>query len=69
MRYDIKHLIIIQASLFNRKQKNLSTPEIPEIEKNLFELEKNLFKPKNYYDHDDIEYKGIRDVAKIMINQ
>ena len=25
----------------------------------LSELEENLFKPKNYYDYDDIEYKGI----------
>ena len=30
--------------------------------KNLLKLENNLFKPKKYYDYDDIEYKGIRDV-------
>ena len=33
---------------------------------NLLELEKNLFKPKNYYDYDDIEYKGTRDAGKIF---
>ena len=44
---------------------NLSTPEIKEIEKNLLELEKNLFKQKKYYD-DDIKYKGIRDVRNLF---
>ena len=48
------------------KQKNLSTSKIKEIEENLLKLEKNLFKPKKYYDYDDIEYKGIRDVGKIF---
>ena len=33
-----------------------------EIEKNLDELQRNIFKTKNYYDYDDIEYKGIIDV-------
>ena len=33
---------------------NLSTPEIKEIEKNLLELEMDHFKPKKYYDYDDI---------------
>ena len=44
---------------------NLSTPEIWEIEKNLLELEKNLFKQKKYYD-DNIKYKGIRDVRNLF---
>ena len=26
----------------------------------------NHFKPKKYYDYDDIEYKGIRDVRKLF---
>ena len=37
-----------------------------EIEKNLFESEKNLFEPKKYYDYDDVEYKGIRNVKNLF---
>ena len=37
-----------------------------EIEENLLELEENLFKPKKYYDYDDTEYKGIRDVKDLF---
>ena len=37
-----------------------------ETEKNLFESEKNLFEPKKYYDYDDIEYKGIREVKNLF---
>ena len=33
-----------------------------EIEKNLDELERNLSKTKKYYDHDDAEYRGIKDI-------
>ena len=33
-----------------------------EIEKNLHELEENRFKPEKYYDYDNTEYKGVRDV-------
>ena len=57
----------IRRNLYEIKNKNnLSTPEIKEIEKNLLELEKNLFKPKKYYDHVDIKYKGIRDVRNLF---
>ena len=42
-------------------KKNLSTTEM--IEKNLLKLEKSLSKLKRYYDYDDIEYRGIRDVT------
>ena len=41
-------------------------PRTEEIEKNLLELEKNLSKPKKYYDYDDIEYKGIRNVRNLF---
>ena len=37
-----------------------------EIEKNLHELEKSLSKLKWYYDYDDIEYKGIRNVKNVF---
>ena len=36
------------------------------IERNLIELEENLLKPKKYYDYDDTEYKGIRDVKDLF---
>ena len=49
-----------------RKQKNLSIPEIKEIEKNLLKLEKNHFKLKRYYYDDDIEYRRIRDVKNLF---
>ena len=35
------------------------------IEKNHLKLEKNLAKLQNYYDYDDIEYRGIGDVKKL----
>ena len=37
-----------------------------EIEKNLDELEINLFKTRRYYDHDDAEYKGIKDIKDLF---
>ena len=47
-------------------KKNLFTPKMNEIEHNLLELEENLFKSKKYYDYDDTEYKGIRDVKNLI---
>ena len=46
-------------------KKNLSKSKIKEIEENLYELEKSLSKLKKYYDYEDIEYKGIRDVRNL----
>ena len=46
--------------------KNLSAPKIKEIQKNLLKLEKSLSKSKKYYDYDDVEYKGIRDVKDLF---
>ena len=37
-----------------------------EIERNLLELEENIFKPKKYYDYDDTEYKGIKNVKDLF---
>ena len=37
-----------------------------EIRTNLLELEENLFKPKKYYDYDDIEYRGIRNIKDLL---
>ena len=36
------------------------------MKKNLLKLEKNLSKLKKYYDYDDIEYRGIRDVKNLF---
>ena len=47
-------------------EKNLFAPKIKKTEKNLLELEENLFKPKKYYDYDDTEYKGTRDVKDLF---
>ena len=47
-------------------EKNLFTPKIKEIERNLIELEENLFKPKKYYDYDDTDYKGISGVKDLF---
>ena len=35
------------------------------LKKNLLELDENLSKPKKYYDYDDIEYRGIRNVKDL----
>ena len=43
-------------------EKNLFDSKIKEIERNLTELEENLSKTKKYYDYDDIEYNGIRNI-------
>ena len=47
-------------------EKNLFATKIKEIRRNLLELEENLFKPKKYYDYDDTEYEGIRDVKYLF---
>ena len=36
------------------------------MKKNLTELEENLSKTKKYYDYDDIEYRGIRNVRDLF---
>ena len=47
-------------------RKNLYEIENEEIERNLTELEENLSKSKKYYDYDDIEYRGIRNVRDLF---
>ena len=55
-----------RRSLYNiTNQKNLSTPEIKETEKNL-ELEKSLSSLKKYCDYDDTEYRRIRDIENLF---
>ena len=47
-------------------EKNPSESKIKEIERNLTELEQNLSTTKKYYDYDDIEYRGIRNVRDLF---
>ena len=47
-------------------EKNLFASKLKEIERNLTELEENLFKTKKHYDYDDIKYKGIRNVKDLF---
>ena len=49
-----------------KNTKSLSASKTKEIEKNLLELENNLFKPNKYYDYNDTEYKGIRDARNLF---
>ena len=46
--------------------KNLFTPEIKETEQSFLELEKSLSQLKKYYDYDDTEYQGIRDIGDLF---
>ena len=69
LRYKFSKLKIkeIRINLYEiENEKNLSESKIKEIEKNFTELEKNLSKTKKYYDYDDIEYRGIKDVRDLF---
>ena len=53
----------IRKNLYEiENEENLFASKIKEIRRILLELEENLFKPKKYYEYDDIEYKGIRNI-------
>ena len=47
-------------------EKGLFESTIKETERNLTELGENLSKTKKYYDYDDIEYRGIRNVKDLF---
>ena len=56
----------IRRNLYDIENENsLFESKIKEIERNLTELEEGLSKTKKYYDYDDIEYRGIRNVRFI----
>ena len=68
-RYKFSKLKIkeIRKNLYEiENEKNHSELKIKEIERNLTELEENLSKTKKYYDYDDIEYRGIRNVIGLF---
>ena len=57
----------IRENLYEiENERSLSESKIKEIERNLTELEENLSKTKKYYDYDDIEYRGIRNVRDLF---
>ena len=57
----------IRRNLYEIKNKtNLFALRMKEIEERLDELERNLSKSKKYYDYDDAEYKGIKDVKDLF---
>ena len=69
LRYKFSKLKIkeIRKNLYEiENENNPSESKIKEIERNLTELEENLFKTKKYYDYDDIEYRGIRNVTDLF---
>ena len=67
MRYKFSKLKIKEINLYEiENEKNLSESKIKEIEKNLTELEENLSKTKKYYDYDDSEYRGIRNIRDLF---
>ena len=47
---------------FNESRHKFSESKIKEIGRNLTEKEESFSKTKKYYDYDDIEYTGIRNV-------
>ena len=57
----------IRKNLYKiESEKNLSKSKIKEIERNLTELEESLSKTKKYYNYNDIEYKGIRNIRDLF---
>ena len=68
-RYKFSKLKVkeIRENLYKiENEKNLSESKIKEIGKNLTELEENLSKTKKYYDYDDSEYRGIRNLRDLI---
>ena len=57
----------IRGNLYEIKNKtNLFAVRTEEIDKSLDELERNISKTKKYYDYDDTEYRGIKDVKDLF---
>ena len=57
----------IRRNLYEiENKKNLPKSKIKDIEKNLLGLEKTLSRLKKYYDYNDIEHKGVRDVWNLF---
>ena len=57
----------IRKSLYEiENEENIFSSKIKEIRRSFLELEENLFKPKQYYDYDDTEYKELRNMKDLF---
>ena len=57
----------IRKNLYEiENEEDLFASKIKEIKISLLELEETLFNPKKYDDHDNIEYKGIRNIKDLF---
>ena len=57
----------IRKNLYEiESENNLFESTIKDTEIILTELEENISKTKKYYDYDDIEYKGIRNIKDLF---
>ena len=57
----------IRRNLYDmNNKKNLFKSKIKKIEENLYKLEKGLSKLKKYYDYNNTEYIGIRDIENLF---
>ena len=66
-KFSKSKIMEIRRNLYEIKNKtNLFALRMKEIEERLDELERNLSKSKKYYDYDDAEYKGIKDVKDLF---
>ena len=68
-RYKFSKLKIkeIRKNLYEiENEKDPSESKIKKIERNLTALEEDLSKTKKYYDYDDIEYRGTRNVRDLF---
>ena len=60
---DVKSIINLSSKLIAKSRVIKGKKK---IEKNLLALEESLSKLKKYYDYDDIEYKGVREVGNLL---
>ena len=66
-RFSKSRINEIKRNLYEiENEKNLFASKTKDIRRNLFELKKYLSKIKKYYDYDDVEYRGIRNVKDLF---
>ena len=66
-RFSVSKLKKNRKKLYRiENNKHVSRLEEEEIRQYLTKLEKSINKFKKYYDHDDLDYKGIRDIENLF---
>ena len=66
-RFSKEKIYEFRRNLYNIKiQKTRSLSKIKETKNIFLELEKSLSSLKKYYDYDDIEYQGIKDIRNLF---